>query len=149
MQGELAKCNEVRRKSIYTEIKKGTILGSDWKHVKMFNFLKNSLLLTENIQKLRMSSNTDNKGCVELIKPRDTAKSAHQHIGPHVKVFAWARHLKKNVILCLIMTGVACVRRNVLITDFFRQIIFDQSTKSAPGYFKAMLKIFRKVVSSF
>lgn len=54
----------------------------------MFNFLKNSLLLTENIQKLRMSSNTDNKGCFELIKPRDTAKSAHQHIGPHVKVFA-------------------------------------------------------------
>lgn len=29
MQGELAKCNEVRRKSIYTEIKKGNILGSD------------------------------------------------------------------------------------------------------------------------
>ena len=35
-----------------------------------------------------MSSNTDNEGCVELIKPRGTAKSARQHIGPHVKVFA-------------------------------------------------------------
>ena len=45
MQAELAKCNEVRRKSIYTEIRKENNLGIDWKHVKMFNFLKNSLLL--------------------------------------------------------------------------------------------------------
>ena len=35
-----------------------------------------------------MSSNTDNEECVELVKPSGTAKSAHQHIGPHVKVFA-------------------------------------------------------------
>lgn len=29
MQAELAKCNEVRRKSIYTEIRKGNNLGID------------------------------------------------------------------------------------------------------------------------
>ena len=79
-----------------------------------------------------MSSNTDNEGCVELIKPRGTAKSACQHIGPHVKVFA-EQGILKNVISCLIMTGVTCVRRNQLITDFFRQRIFNQQTKSAPG----------------